>query len=98
MNGSNTTALLRTRYQVSNSTLGHIPATSHGVWWLRRMASTFTLTEPIGLLPVGIHQTASVCNPSTPTLQELRNRITDDCTSVSSAMLYNVQRKMQSRV
>ncbi|GBM73426.1 hypothetical protein AVEN_143092-1 [Araneus ventricosus] len=44
---------------------GHIPATSHRVWWLRRMASTFTWPEPIGLFSVGIHQTASACNPST---------------------------------
>ncbi|GBO06101.1 hypothetical protein AVEN_245167-1 [Araneus ventricosus] len=44
---------------------GHIPATSHRVWWLRRMASTFTSPEPIGLFSVGIHQTASICNPST---------------------------------
>ncbi|GBL81806.1 hypothetical protein AVEN_93556-1 [Araneus ventricosus] len=33
-----------------------------------------------------------------PTLQELRNCITDACASVSSAMLYNVQREVQSRV
>ncbi|GBN47758.1 hypothetical protein AVEN_180215-1 [Araneus ventricosus] len=33
-----------------------------------------------------------------PTLQELRNRITDACASVSPAMLYNVQREVQSRV
>ncbi|GBN19573.1 hypothetical protein AVEN_35372-1 [Araneus ventricosus] len=33
-----------------------------------------------------------------PTLQELRNRITDACASVSPAMLYNVQREGQSRV
>ncbi|GBM35209.1 hypothetical protein AVEN_175814-1 [Araneus ventricosus] len=32
------------------------------------------------------------------TLQELRNRITDACASVSPAMLYNVQREVQSRV
>ncbi|GBN84394.1 hypothetical protein AVEN_142057-1 [Araneus ventricosus] len=32
------------------------------------------------------------------TLQELRNRITDACASVSPAMLYNVQRAVQSRV
>ncbi|GBN01926.1 hypothetical protein AVEN_113797-1 [Araneus ventricosus] len=44
---------------------GHIPATSHRVWWLRKMTSTFTCPEPIGLFSVGIHQTASVCNPST---------------------------------
>ncbi|GBO06956.1 hypothetical protein AVEN_211011-1 [Araneus ventricosus] len=44
---------------------GHIPETSHRVWWLHIMASTFTWPEPIGLFSVGIHQTASVCNPST---------------------------------
>ncbi|GBM48268.1 hypothetical protein AVEN_98019-1 [Araneus ventricosus] len=33
-----------------------------------------------------------------PTLQELLNRITDACASVSPAMLYNVQREVQSRV
>ncbi|GBN28602.1 hypothetical protein AVEN_170188-1 [Araneus ventricosus] len=33
-----------------------------------------------------------------PKLQELRNRITDSCASVSPAMLYNVQREVQSRV
>ncbi|GBN69489.1 hypothetical protein AVEN_70699-1 [Araneus ventricosus] len=32
------------------------------------------------------------------TLQELRNCITDACASVSSAMLYNVQREVHSRV
>ncbi|GBM00934.1 hypothetical protein AVEN_151390-1 [Araneus ventricosus] len=29
-----------------------------------------------------------------PTLQELQNRITDACASVSPAILYNVQRKV----
>lgn len=33
-----------------------------------------------------------------PTLQELRNRITDACASVSPAMLYNVKQEVQSRV
>ncbi|GBN93244.1 hypothetical protein AVEN_237582-1 [Araneus ventricosus] len=33
-----------------------------------------------------------------PTLQELRNRITDACASASPAMLYNVQREVQSCV
>ncbi|GBL91208.1 hypothetical protein AVEN_195104-1 [Araneus ventricosus] len=33
-----------------------------------------------------------------PTLQEFRNRITDARASVSPAMLYNVQREVQSRV
>ncbi|GBM64382.1 hypothetical protein AVEN_101466-1 [Araneus ventricosus] len=35
---------------------------------------------------------------SPPTLQELRNSITDACASVSPAMLYNVQREVQSCV
>ncbi|GBM35783.1 hypothetical protein AVEN_108974-3 [Araneus ventricosus] len=69
----------------------------HRVWWLRRMASTFTRPEPIVLFSVGIHQTASVCNPP-PTLQELRNRIPDACASVSHAMLHKVQREVQSSV
>ncbi|GBL86763.1 hypothetical protein AVEN_122534-1 [Araneus ventricosus] len=33
-----------------------------------------------------------------PTLQVLRNRITDACASVSPAILYNVQREVQSSV
>ncbi|GBM94843.1 hypothetical protein AVEN_93043-1 [Araneus ventricosus] len=33
-----------------------------------------------------------------PILQELRNRITDACASLSPAMLCNVQREVQSRV
>ncbi|GBN14200.1 hypothetical protein AVEN_163250-1 [Araneus ventricosus] len=33
-----------------------------------------------------------------PTLQELRNRITNACASASPAMLSNVQREVQSRV
>ncbi|GBN40364.1 hypothetical protein AVEN_205889-1, partial [Araneus ventricosus] len=33
-----------------------------------------------------------------PTLQELRNRITDACASVTPAILYNVPREVQSRV
>ncbi|GBM96687.1 hypothetical protein AVEN_111924-1 [Araneus ventricosus] len=33
-----------------------------------------------------------------PTLQELRNRITNVCASVSPAMSYDVQREVQSRV
>ncbi|GBM90235.1 hypothetical protein AVEN_86207-1 [Araneus ventricosus] len=33
-----------------------------------------------------------------PTLQELRNRITDACASVSPSVLYIVQREVQSRV
>ncbi|GBL72830.1 hypothetical protein AVEN_128034-1 [Araneus ventricosus] len=39
-----------------------------------------------------------VCAIPPPTLQELRNGITDSCASVSPAMLYNVQREAQSRV
>ena len=33
-----------------------------------------------------------------PTLEELRNHITDACASVSPAMLYSVHREVQSRV
>ncbi|GBM97317.1 hypothetical protein AVEN_187547-1, partial [Araneus ventricosus] len=39
-----------------------------------------------------------VYTTSPPTLQELRNRITDACARVSPAMLYNVQREVQSSV
>ncbi|GBM48729.1 hypothetical protein AVEN_193428-1 [Araneus ventricosus] len=46
--------------------------------------------NPLDFFCVGIHLP--------PTLQELRNRITDACASVSPAMLYNVQRELQSRV
>ncbi|GBM16352.1 hypothetical protein AVEN_28314-1 [Araneus ventricosus] len=53
--------------------------------------------EPIGLfLWRYIKQRVYVTPP--PTLQELRNRITDACASASPAMLYNVQREVQSRV
>ncbi|GBL73291.1 hypothetical protein AVEN_159330-1 [Araneus ventricosus] len=73
----------------------HIPASSHRVWWWLRMASAVTSPEPIGLFSLRIHQTASVCNPSTNTAG---NRIRDTCTCASPAMLYNVQREVQSRV
>ncbi|GBL90833.1 hypothetical protein AVEN_215563-1 [Araneus ventricosus] len=67
----------------------HFPETSHRVWWLRRLASTFTCPEPIK---------QRVYATSPPTLQEPRNRIADACATVSHAMLYNVQWEVQSRV
>ncbi|GBM65542.1 hypothetical protein AVEN_83389-1 [Araneus ventricosus] len=39
-----------------------------------------------------------VYSTPSPTLKELRNRITDACARVSPAMLYNMQREVQSRV
>ncbi|GBM74739.1 hypothetical protein AVEN_197984-1 [Araneus ventricosus] len=65
MYGSNTTAPLHTSYQVSKSTFGTHSSNKSSGMWLRRMASTFNSPEPIGLFSVLIHQTASVCNPST---------------------------------
>ncbi|GBN98140.1 hypothetical protein AVEN_265232-1 [Araneus ventricosus] len=73
---------------------GHIPATSHQVWWLRRMAPRFTRPEPIGLFLWGYIKQRVYATPP-PTLQELRYRITDACASVSPAMLHNVQREVQ---
>ncbi|GBM00054.1 hypothetical protein AVEN_214124-1 [Araneus ventricosus] len=49
-----------------------------------------------GHIPATSHR--GVYAPPAPTLQELRNPITDACASVSPAMLYNVQREVQSRV
>ncbi|GBO13080.1 hypothetical protein AVEN_157915-1 [Araneus ventricosus] len=76
---------------------GHIPATSHRVWWLRRMESTFTDLNPLDFFLWGYIEQRVYATPP-PTLQELRNRIMDACASVSPAMLYNVQREVQSRV
>ncbi|GBM58911.1 hypothetical protein AVEN_80711-1 [Araneus ventricosus] len=61
------------------------------------MASTFTWSEPIGLFSVDIHQTASECIPST-NIAGTSKQYTDACACVSPAMLYNVQREVQSRV
>ncbi|GBM79425.1 hypothetical protein AVEN_213284-1 [Araneus ventricosus] len=49
-----------------------------------------------GHIPATSHRQVYATPPST--LQELRNRIPDACASVSPAMLYNVQREVQSRV
>ncbi|GBL79754.1 hypothetical protein AVEN_18272-1 [Araneus ventricosus] len=49
-----------------------------------------------GHIPATSHRRVYATPP--PTLQELRNHITDACASVSPAMLYNVQREVQSRV
>ncbi|GBN01306.1 hypothetical protein AVEN_240022-1 [Araneus ventricosus] len=70
----------------------------HRVWWLRKMASTFTLPyNPLNCFLWGyIKQRVYATHP--PTLQELRNRITDAFPSASPAVLYNVQREVQSRV
>ncbi|GBN40716.1 hypothetical protein AVEN_12353-1, partial [Araneus ventricosus] len=53
--------------------------------------------NPLGFFLWGyIKQRVYATRP--PTMQELRNRITDACASVSRAMLYNVQWEAQSRV
>ncbi|GBN60655.1 hypothetical protein AVEN_178700-1 [Araneus ventricosus] len=44
------------------------------------------------------HIKGQVYATPSPTLQDLRRRITDACTSVTPAMLHNVQREIQSRV
>ncbi|GBM89763.1 hypothetical protein AVEN_109173-1 [Araneus ventricosus] len=49
-----------------------------------------------GHIPATSHRRMYATPP--PTLKELRNRITDACASVSPAMLYNVQREVQSHV
>ncbi|GBM28304.1 hypothetical protein AVEN_233179-1 [Araneus ventricosus] len=95
MYGSNATAPLRTRYQVSNTTFGtHSNNKSLGcVEWPPRSPDL----NPFDFLLWGyIKQRVYATPPST--LQKLRNRITDACGSVSPAMLYNVQREVQSRV
>ncbi|GBM03751.1 hypothetical protein AVEN_134966-1 [Araneus ventricosus] len=97
MYGSNTTAPLRTRYQGPTAHSGHIPATSHRVCgcvkWPPRSPDLDTLDFFLwGYIKQRVYATPP------PTLQELRNRITDACASVSPAMLYNVQWEVQSRV
>ncbi|GBO19900.1 hypothetical protein AVEN_36377-1 [Araneus ventricosus] len=44
------------------------------------------------------HIKGQVYSTPPPTLQDLRRRITDACSSITSAMLYNVPREIQSRV
>ncbi|GBM46851.1 hypothetical protein AVEN_112195-1 [Araneus ventricosus] len=61
------------------------------------MASTFIDLNPMDSFLCGYIKQREYATPP-PTLQELRNRITDACASVSPAMLYNVQREVQSRV
>ncbi|GBL93810.1 hypothetical protein AVEN_153586-1 [Araneus ventricosus] len=41
--------------QVSKSTIRHIPATSHRIWWLRRMPPRSPDLNPLDF-SVGIHQ------------------------------------------
>ncbi|GBO09091.1 hypothetical protein AVEN_272461-1 [Araneus ventricosus] len=76
---------------------GHIPATSHRnggcVEWPPRSPAL----NPLDFFLWGYIKQRVYATPP-PTLQELRNRITDACASVSPAMLYNVQREVQSRV
>ncbi|GBM52699.1 hypothetical protein AVEN_21458-1 [Araneus ventricosus] len=44
------------------------------------------------------HIKGQVYATPTPTLEDLRRRITDACASVTPAMLHNVQREIQSKV
>ncbi|GBL93632.1 hypothetical protein AVEN_25629-1 [Araneus ventricosus] len=98
MYGSNTTAPLRTRYQVSNSTFGtHSSNKSSDIGGYVEWPPRSPDLNPLDFFLWGyIKQRVYATPPST--LQELRNRITDACASVSPAMLYNVQREVQSRV
>ncbi|GBM55593.1 hypothetical protein AVEN_74547-1 [Araneus ventricosus] len=105
MYGSNTTAPLRTRYQVYNNTFGTQVIGYGGCVECPPRSPALNSPDRIGLFSVGIHQTASVCNPSTNIAgtsnyirTSIRNRITDACASVSPAMLHHVQREVQSRV
>ncbi|GBN73029.1 hypothetical protein AVEN_275076-1 [Araneus ventricosus] len=71
---------------------GHIPATNHRVWWLLRMASTFTRPEPIGLFLWGyikqrVFPSTNIAGTSKPYYGCLCRRVT--C---------HVQREVQSRV
>ncbi|GBL72008.1 hypothetical protein AVEN_115041-1 [Araneus ventricosus] len=50
--------------------------------------------NPLDFFSEGIHQTASVCNPST----NIAGTLKPACASVSAAMLYKVEREVQSRV
>ncbi|GBL74584.1 hypothetical protein AVEN_235495-1 [Araneus ventricosus] len=137
MYGSKTTAPLRTRYQVSNSTFGKhssnkssedLPFSDlQNVWFQNDGAPPHKVSSvqqyiretfqqqvigyggcvewpprspdlnPLGFFLWGCIKQRVYSTPP-PTLQELRNRITDACESVSPAMLYNVQREVQSRV
>ncbi|GBN53419.1 hypothetical protein AVEN_77150-1 [Araneus ventricosus] len=69
MYGSNTTAPLRQGILGLTVHSGDIPATSHRVWWLRRMASTLTWTEPFDFFLWGYIKMRVYATPP-PTLQE----------------------------
>ncbi|GBM80539.1 hypothetical protein AVEN_12469-1 [Araneus ventricosus] len=43
---------------------GGIRGTNNRVWWFPRVTSTFTCSDSTGLFPVGMSQTAGVCDPS----------------------------------
>ncbi|GBM79642.1 hypothetical protein AVEN_184203-1 [Araneus ventricosus] len=60
---------------------GHIPATSHRVWWLRGMPPCSPDLNPLDFFLWGYIKQRVYATPP-PTLQELRNRITDACASV----------------
>ncbi|GBN50423.1 hypothetical protein AVEN_32484-1 [Araneus ventricosus] len=97
MYGSNTMASLHTMYQVSNSTFGtHSSIKSSGVGCVEWPPRSPDL-NPLDFFLWGYIKQRVYATPP-PTLQELRNRITDACASVSPAMLYNVQRELESHV
>ncbi|GBM99057.1 hypothetical protein AVEN_161262-1 [Araneus ventricosus] len=98
MYGSNTTAPLRTRYQVSNSTFGtHSEQQVIGYGGCVEWPPRSPELNPLNFFLWRYIKQRVYATPP-PTLQELRNRITDACASVSPAILYNVQREVQSRV
>ncbi|GBM89640.1 hypothetical protein AVEN_260660-1 [Araneus ventricosus] len=71
------------------------PATGYGgcIEWPPRSPDL----NPLDFFLWGYNKQRLYATPP-PTLRELRKRITDACASVSPAMLYNVQREVQSRV
>ncbi|GBL68685.1 hypothetical protein AVEN_52881-1 [Araneus ventricosus] len=76
---------------------GHIPATNHRYGGCVEWPPRSTDLNPLEFFLWGyIKQRVHVSPPTT--LQELRNSITGSCACVSPAMLYNVQREVQSRV
>ncbi|GBO08832.1 hypothetical protein AVEN_76284-1 [Araneus ventricosus] len=76
---------------------GHIPATSHRIWWLVEWPPRLPDLNPLDIYLWGYMKQRVYATPP-PILQELRNRIEDACASVSPTMLYNVQWEVQSRV
>ncbi|GBL90797.1 hypothetical protein AVEN_215538-1 [Araneus ventricosus] len=95
MYSSNTTAPLRTRYQVSNNTFG--THSNNGYGGSVECPSRSPDLNPLDFFLCGYIKQRVYATPP-PILQELRNRITGACASVSPAMWYNVQREVQSRV